>query len=88
MLCILQALSNKGARPITIQDIDCDAQAIPTSYQLYRKLGHSKTCMDFCCADVKSEGFDLYGFDVVYLAALVGPNNGEKQDVIATLRSA
>jgi nicotianamine synthase len=41
--------------------------------------------MDFCCADVKSEGFDLYGFDVVYLAALVGSNDGEKQEVIATV---
>ncbi len=64
-LCILQALSNKGSRPITIQNIDRDARAISTSCQLCRKLGHSKTCMDFCCADVKSEGFDLYGFDVV-----------------------
>lgn len=62
------------------KNIDWDARAISTSCQLCRKLGHSKTCIDFCCADAKSGEFDLCGFDVVYLAALVGSNYRESKE--------
>lgn len=74
-LCILQALKQQNRSPVSVHNIDHDPWAISASTELCRKLGHDTVSLNFHCADAKSKSLDLYEFDVVYLAALVGISN-------------
>lgn len=86
-LCILQALKQQNHPPVSVHNVDHDSWAISASSELCRKLGHNKDSMNFHCADAKSKSLDLYDFDVVYLAALVGINNEQKNDAILEIVS-
>ena len=86
-LCILEALKRQNHPPVSVHNVDHDSWAISTSTELCRKLGYSTVSMNFHCADAKSKSLDLYIFDVVYLAALVGINNEQKKDTIIEIVS-
>ena len=86
-LCILEALKQQSHPPVSVHNVDHDPRAISTSTELCRKLGHNAVSMNFHCADAKSKSLDLYVFDVVYLAALVGINNEQKKDAILEIVS-
>ena len=86
-LCILQALKQQNHPPVSVLNVDRDPWAISTSTELCRKLGYSTVSMNFHCADAKSKSLDLYDFEVVYLAALVGISNEEKNDAILEIVS-
>jgi hypothetical protein len=43
--------------------------------------------MDFLCSEAQLEECDLAGFDVVYLAALVGTEQGEKEQLLADVEA-
>lgn len=86
-LCILQALKQQNRSPVSVRNIDHDPWAISASTELCRKLGHDTVSMNFHCADAKSKSLDLYEFDVVYLAALVGISNEQKNDAILEIVS-
>lgn len=85
-LCILQALKQQNP-PVSVHNVDHDPWAISTSTELCRKLGHNAASMNFHCADAKSKMLDLYDFDVVYLAALVGIDNEQKKAAILEIVS-
>lgn len=59
-----------------------DPQAISMSSELCVKLGYSRDEIDFHVLDVLSDQYDMLGFDVVYLASLVGITDEEKQKAI------
>ncbi|KAL8655817.1 MAG: hypothetical protein Q9210_000658 [Variospora velana] len=61
---------------------DLDPQAISMSSELCAKLGYSRDEIDFHVLDVLSDQCDMLGFDVVYLASLVGITDDEKQKAI------
>lgn len=86
-LCILKALNKSGQGPVSVHNVDRDPWAISTSATLCRRLGHDPNTMQFNCADAKSPTLDLYEFDVVYLAALVGITSKQKHDHVLELVS-
>lgn len=86
-LCILETLNKQKNQSVCIHNIDHDPWAISTSTELCRRLGHSPNTMCFHCVDVKSPSLDLYAFDVVYLAALVGTSREQKHDLVLDLVS-
>ncbi|KAL8694281.1 MAG: hypothetical protein Q9218_001049 [Villophora microphyllina] len=79
-ICLARMLSDQGGT--FINNIDRDPCAISKSSQLCDKLGYTPEQMRFQCADVHSRRLDLHGFDVVYLAGLVGITGEEKQVAI------
>jgi nicotianamine synthase len=62
--------------------IDNNPQAIFQSQGLAESLGSLSRGMEFLCKEVGSSYLDLSGFDVVYLAALVGLTQTEKESVL------
>ena len=86
-LCILNALNKSSQGPVSIHNVDRDPWAISSSAELCRRLGHDPSTMQFHCADVKSLTLNLYEFDVVYLAALVGISSKQKHDHVLQLVS-
>lgn len=86
-LCILQALKQQNHPPVSVHNVDHDPWAISASTKLCRRLGYNTVSMNFRCADANSKGLDLYDFDVVYLAALVGINNEQKNDAVLEIVS-
>lgn len=81
-LCIVQASKLRNHPSVSVLNVDYDPGAISASTELCRKLGHNAASMNFHCADAKSKSLDLYDFDVVYLAALVGINNEQKNNTV------
>ncbi|KAL8700875.1 MAG: hypothetical protein Q9224_000758 [Gallowayella concinna] len=81
-LCISQSL-NSDEDAVVVHNVDRDAWAISKSTALCRRLGYRPEQVGFHCADVEVQAFDLRGFDVVYLAGLVGTTNEQKQNIIA-----
>ena len=71
-----------------VLNIDHDAAAIAASLKLSLALGEAGRGMEFVCAEaaadsaVSREDQDLGEFDVVYLAALVGMSQAEKEGII------
>jgi len=85
-LCLLQELkkdlqSGSRAEDIEILNIDCDSSALGTSQRLCEALGDWSKGMKFLCAVAGSPEVDLRDYDVVYLAALVGMSQEEKEDI-------
>lgn len=65
----------------TVVNIDNDSSALTASSLLCEKLGSWSLGMDFRCADALS-AMDLRSYDVVFLAALVGVTQREKEEIV------
>ncbi len=65
-----------------VLNIDCDASAIAASLELSMALGEPGRGMEFICAEATSPAGDLAEFDVVYMAALVGVSQAEKEGIV------
>ena len=93
-ICLCEALNAKGSTPQScdfswpsqgqtlVVNIDQNTTAISQSRALCAKLGSKVRGMEFKCEKAESMDHDLRGFDVVYLAALVGMTQEEKEDVV------
>ncbi|KAK4235197.1 putative nicotianamine synthase [Achaetomium macrosporum] len=68
--------------PVVVLNVDYDEAAIAASLSLCLALGETGRGMEFICAEATSAEKDLAEFDVVYLAALVGMSQGEKESII------
>lgn len=68
----------------TILNIDSNPEAIAQSSLICNKLGFKKYAkgMEFACESATDPNRDLRGFDVVFLAALVGGTQEEKAQVL------
>lgn len=86
-ICILNALNKASGGPVSVHNVDIDPWAISASSKLCRRLGHESDTMQFHCTDASSPTLNLYEFDVVYLAALVGISTKQKQDHVLDLVS-
>lgn len=71
-----------ASSPIVVLNVDYDATAIAASLSLSLALGEPARGMEFICADASSPSKDLAEFDVVYMAALVGISQAEKEDIM------
>lgn len=90
-LCLLQEIkkeAHQGPDPQDIKflNVDCDQAAIDISRALCHALGDWSEGMEFLCAQAGSPEVDLGEYDIVYLAALVGMSQEEKEEI--TLRVA
>ncbi len=97
-LCLLQSLKQNAlsstlpaptldapaaaADPVVVLNIDYSASAIAASLSLCLALGETGHGMEFLCAEATSPTKDLAEFDVVYMAALVGISQAEKEDIM------
>lgn len=83
-LCLCQALDkvHGSSGSTTVLNIDHNSQAIVQSRALAKELGDSAQGMQFLCQEAGSAELDLRGFDVVYLAALVGMTQEDKESVL------
>ncbi|KLU92778.1 nicotianamine synthase 3 [Magnaporthiopsis poae ATCC 64411] len=95
-ICIMQALAGVGSPwgawkgdPLTeILNIDCDDSALRISSEMASQLDLTgEARMRFAKADAKDFDLDLSGYQVVYLAALVGSTNEEKEKCILNVAS-
>ncbi|KAG4440595.1 hypothetical protein IFR05_003912 [Cadophora sp. M221] len=71
--------------PVEVLNIDFNPQAISDSRQLCELLGPRATGMKFQCSAADSPELDLSSFDVVYLAALVGSTQAEKEILLESV---
>jgi nicotianamine synthase len=78
---ILTRLERDDAKPVVL-NVDCDEVAIAASRHLCLALGDYGQGMEFICADASSSTQNLHDCDVVYVAALVGMSQTEKEDII------
>ena len=67
---------------IELLNIDHDEPAIRTAKALVAKLGPRGRGMGFMNAAAESDAYDLRRFDAVYLAALVGETQGQKENLL------
>jgi nicotianamine synthase len=81
-ICLYQAL-NTSVSPFTVLNIDHDHDALVQSSSLCQKLGHGG--MQFVCEAAGSLQRGLEEFDVVYLAALVGSTQLEKEKLLVSV---
>ncbi|KAI1269029.1 Nicotianamine synthase [Xylariaceae sp. FL1019] len=65
-----------------VLNVDRDHQACAAAKALCARLGEGGRGMNFVCEDAGSAGEDLMEFDSVFLAALVGTTQEEKEDII------
>jgi nicotianamine synthase len=93
-LCICEALRRIQEAPAsnlaaalesTIVNIDHNINAISQSAALCKKLGHHARGMGFICQDAESLEFELSSCDVVFLAALVGATQAEKEIALTSI---
>ncbi|KAK4224254.1 putative nicotianamine synthase [Podospora fimiseda] len=93
-LCLLRSLKNDAwvksmtrsheqeeQQPIVL-NVDYDESAISASLKLSLALGEAGKGMEFICAEASSASKDLTEFDVVYMAALVGISQTEKEGIM------
>lgn len=81
-LCILS--SQPASSKTSVLNIDIQKSAISESAMLSERLGKSGRGMSFLHAGA-SDTTDLRDFDVVYLAALVGSTQEEKEELLSTV---
>jgi hypothetical protein len=72
---------SRDAEPV-ILNVDYDETAIAASLSLCLALGEQGRGMEFICAEAVSPAKDLSEFDVVYMAALVGMSQTQKEGII------
>ncbi|KAK0720949.1 Nicotianamine synthase [Lasiosphaeris hirsuta] len=77
--CMVNLAEN--AKP-TVLNIDIDASAINSSRALSTALGPRGEGMEFKCVDAGSEDQSLADYDVVYVAALVGQSQAQKEEIL------
>jgi hypothetical protein len=77
----------EASRDVMVLNIDHDDAAIAASLGLSMKLGNRSQGMEFICNEASSATQDLREFDVVYLAALVGLSQREKEDILIKVAS-
>ncbi len=70
---------------ISVLNIDHDPSAISQSQRLCSRLGSKGRGMEFLCSEAGSEDCDLTDFDIVYLAALVGTRQEEKEKFLVDM---
>lgn len=83
---MLEALEERPDKGASCCNIDSDLKAIQISKSLCDILDFGEDGMSFRCTKVGSgdkENVDLYKFDVVCLAALVGETQCQKQQILA-----
>jgi nicotianamine synthase len=80
-LCLVSSIYSNLAE-ISVLNIDSSAHAISLSKTLCSQLGEYARGMSFLCSDASAPSLDLSGFDVVYLAALVGTTQAQKEKVL------
>jgi nicotianamine synthase len=85
-LCILSQLSSPpaSAQPF-ILNIDWSSDAIASATKLCQRLAIPETSMAFSCDCAGGARNDLSGFDVVYVAALVGATSKEKREIFSAV---
>ncbi|KAL2059942.1 hypothetical protein VTL71DRAFT_10097 [Oculimacula yallundae] len=71
--------------PIEVLNIDINPHAISQSKTLCDLLGSRASGMTFHCSPANSPTLDLSPFDVVYLAALVGSTQAEKEILLESV---
>lgn len=79
--------NHNTAGALEVYNIDRDANAIALSQKLCDVLGKKGEGMRFVCDDAGSDGYDLKTFDVIYMAALVGRSQAEKEEVMLNIAS-
>ncbi|KAI9047401.1 hypothetical protein LZ554_008846 [Drepanopeziza brunnea f. sp. 'monogermtubi'] len=79
-LCICSSTS--PAPPTTVFNIDIALPAITLSSQLSQRLGPLGAGMSFAHAPAGDSSTDLRGYEVVYLAALVGGSQEAKEEAL------
>ena len=80
-LCMLKQLRGSIFSCPKIMNIDCDPQAIEQSRTLCRLLGHRAAGMEFFCTKQAGD-LSLIEYDVVFLAALAGLTQADKEDLV------
>ena len=78
----MEALGASPDQGASCCNIDSDLEANQLSKSLCEILGISEEVMTFRCTEVGKANVDLYGFDVVFLAALVGQTQIQKQKIL------
>lgn len=85
-ICLAQILREKYSTSSDtdphILNIDSCAQAISQSLTLCNLLGPYTSGLTFACEEAGSSSRDLTSYDVVFLAALVGNTQEEKEEVL------
>jgi nicotianamine synthase len=93
-LCICEELERNRSEKIpdlnpppesVIINIDHDPKAMSQSVALCKKLGQRARGMQFTCQEAESLKVELSNCDVVYLAALVGTTQKEKEAVLTSV---
>ncbi|KAI4283587.1 MAG: hypothetical protein L6R38_002071 [Xanthoria sp. 2 TBL-2021] len=79
---VSQSMKTNGDA-VVVHNVDRDPWAITKSSALCRRLGYRLDQVSFQCVEVEDQTLDLHGFDVVYLAGLVGTTSEQKQSVVA-----
>jgi nicotianamine synthase len=77
-----QSLSSFSTTKVEILNIDSCPQAISHSSTLSQLLGSYASSLSFACEEAGSLSRDLTPYDVVFLAALVGNTQEEKEKVL------
>ncbi|CAO1597367.1 hypothetical protein XANCAGTX0491_001179 [Xanthoria calcicola] len=76
--------SRKGTEDaVVVHNVDRDPWAIAKSSAMCRRLGYRLDQVSFQCVEAEDQTLDLHGFDVVYLAGLVGTTSEQKQSIVA-----
>lgn len=84
-LCLIGRLTGMPTN-INILNIDRDAEALELSKTICKRLGNKAQGMEFSLAEAGSS-LELDDFDAVYLAALVGNTQEQKEDVLEQVTS-
>lgn len=82
---IHHAPMNGNTDSLFVLNIDHNPAAVTQSQALCRWLGTRAAGLEFLCTDAKSPVQDLSNFDVVYLAALVGSSQVEKEELLVSV---
>ncbi|KAK8051533.1 nicotianamine synthase [Apiospora rasikravindrae] len=94
-ICLLKALKEDALTgPVSqtehqqgpmIINVDRDEEAVATASTLITKLGIPKEEMEHYCGSAESQSLNLSSCDVVYLAALVGVTQIEKEQIALSI---
>ncbi|PIN85776.1 MAG: hypothetical protein COV47_00570 [Candidatus Diapherotrites archaeon CG11_big_fil_rev_8_21_14_0_20_37_9] len=70
---------------LKITCIDCDKTAVAYSNRLFHSLGSHLNCLQFNVSDLGLSELNLNDFDLVFVGALVGESNKEKNEYLENL---
>ena len=78
------SLARSDGKP-RLLNIDHNADAVSKSRDLWRRLGGTANQMLFSCVEADSPEISLEGYNIVYLAALVGKTQEEKEQLLRSV---